>query len=169
MYKCKLYFSCRRKKKWTTALSCCWGLLFQENKLFPVSRAWPINRDIDPTGSLSWERIWFPLHFCGTECVPSPVNTTCFSQTRIPFLTSHFMPHHSNAQIRASLWYQCCHLEPLLPNAPPPPPRWTRAPRLVFMLCCCCLEILNNFTFELGFCKWNRVEQWSMHIGRRDA
>lgn len=112
------------------------GSFFKRISYSQSAGAWPISRDTDPTGSLSWERIWFPLRFYGTECVPSPVNTTCFPQTRIPFLTSHFMPHHSNTQIRAILWYTCCHSE----LSPPALPRWTRAPCLVFMLCCCCLE-----------------------------
>lgn len=119
---------------------------------------------MDPTGSLSWERIWFPLPFYGTECVPSSVNTTCFPQTRIPFLTPILC-----LIIQIPRLVPACGTHAVTQSSPLPLPCWTRAPCLVFMLCCCCLEILNYFIFELGFYKWSRVEQWSMRMSRRDA
>lgn len=36
-----------------------------------------------------------------------------------------------------------------------------------FIFCRHCLEMLNTFTFELVFCKWSLMSQWSMREGRR--
>lgn len=36
------------------------------------------------------------------------------------------------------------------------------------MICCCLLKILTNFIFEIVFCKWSLMGQWSMNVSRRD-
>lgn len=37
---------------------------------------------------------------------------------------------------------------------------------LRWMLCCCSPEVLNNFIFDIVFCTWSLVRQWSMLMGR---
>lgn len=41
-------------------------------------------------------------------------------------------------------------------------------PHACFTLCCRHFENLTNFIFELGFCEWSPVGQWSMPKGRGD-
>lgn len=45
---------------------------------------------------------------------------------------------------------------------------WLEGPHTCFMLCWCHLENLKNIIFELGFCEWNFVGQWSMPRNRGD-